>query len=70
MSAVPLPPLRKVFAALSLGELGPRLGLWAGRLLLAVAVNALLLWGVYRLVEGGQREIPEIRISTSWTSCA
>lgn len=61
MSAVPLPPLRTVFAALSLGELGPCLGLWAGRLLLAVAVNALLLWGVYRLVEGGQREIPEIR---------
>ena len=60
MSAVPLPPLRKGFAALSLGELGPRLGLWTGRLLLAVAVNALLLWGVYRLVEGGQREIPEI----------
>ena len=60
MSAVPLPPLRKGFAALSLGELGPRLGLWAGRLLLAATINVLLLWGVYRLVEGGQREIPEI----------
>lgn len=60
MSAVPLPPLRKGSAALSLGELGPRLGLWAGRLLLAVVVNALLLWGIYRLVEGGQREIPEM----------
>jgi len=57
---MPLAPLRKGFSALSLGELGPRLGLWAGRLLLAVAVNALLLLGVYRLVEGGQREIPEI----------
>jgi len=60
VSAVPLPPLRKGFAALSLGELGPRLGLWAGRLLLAATINVLLLWGVYRLVEGGQREIPEI----------
>ncbi|MGH8565519.1 MAG: energy transducer TonB [Gammaproteobacteria bacterium] len=59
MSAVPFPP-RAVFAALPLGELGPRLGLWAGRLLIAVAVNALLLWGVYRLVEGGQRQISEI----------
>jgi protein TonB len=45
---------------LALGELGPRLAQWAGRLLLAVAVNVLLLWGVYRLVEGGQREVPEI----------
>ena len=61
MSAVPLPPLRAIFAALAVGEIGPRLALWAGRLLLAVAVNALLLWGVYRLVEGGQRQIPEIR---------
>lgn|GEM_PF-261262 len=54
------PPLRAAFAALPLGELGPRLAQWAGRLLLAVAVNVLLLWGVYRLVEGGQREVPEI----------
>lgn len=60
MSAVPPPPLRTVFAALPLRELGPRLGLWVGRLLLAVVVNVLLLWGVYRLVEGGQQEIPEI----------
>jgi periplasmic protein TonB len=60
VSAVPLPPLPKGFAALAQSELGPRLGLWAGRLLLAVAVNALLLFGVYRLVEGGQHEIPEI----------
>lgn len=60
VSAVPLPPLPAVFGALSLGDLGRRLGLWAGRLLLAVAVNVLLLWGVYRSVEGGQRQIPEI----------
>ncbi|MCA1851901.1 MAG: hypothetical protein LC647_05780, partial [Beggiatoa sp.] len=60
MSAMPPPPLRKGFAAWFLGELGPRLGLWVGRLLLAVAVNVLLLFGVYRLVEGGQHEIPEI----------
>ncbi len=66
MSAVPLPPPRKGSAALAWlmsvdwGELGPRLWLWVGRLLLALAVNALLLWGVYRLVEGGPREIPEI----------
>ncbi|MGH2577024.1 MAG: energy transducer TonB [Actinomycetota bacterium] len=30
-------------------------------MLIALAVNALLLWGVYRLVEGGQRQILEIR---------
>ena len=60
MSAVPLPPLRALFTALALGELGPRLAQWAGRLLLAVTINVLLLWGVYRLVEGGQREIPQI----------
>ncbi|MGH7416625.1 MAG: ExbD/TolR family protein, partial [Candidatus Rokuibacteriota bacterium] len=60
VSAAPF-PTRAVFAALPLGKLGPRLGLWAGRLLIALAVNALLLWGVYRLVEGGQRQILEIR---------
>jgi protein TonB len=45
---------------LGLEGLAARLAPWAGRVLLAVLVNALLLAGVYRLVEGGQREGPAL----------
>ncbi len=60
MSALPIPFRRAALSSLSVDKLGGRLALWAGRLLLAVAVNTVLLFGVYRLIESGQRELPEL----------